>query len=245
MGRAVGALRAIQIPISCVRQHNSPIHCKALNVGRSWSKKSRKRASAIIELTIRIVIKIHFLLFVSSVNIVMDIGDGSVRLTLEDVRELITKDEPDVEIINLDEEPGSGRGDNYTSMLYRVQAKGRKKLKNDEWIKYECAIIYKILPESKKHREAFKSELLFRNEVAFYKYVWPVLDRLQSNDRRVFGGVPKIYAARADLIAMEDLRERGFKMADRRKGLEVENLKLVLKALAGFHALSLTLKDSR
>lgn len=177
----------------------------------------------------------------------MDVsGDGKVRLTLNDVRELIIKDEPDVEITSLDEEPGSGRGDNYTSMLYRVRAKGRKQSKGDEeWMKYECAIIYKILPESKKRREAFKSELLFRNEVAFYKYVWPALNRLQLNGKKVFGGVPKIYAARTDLIAMEDLKERGFEMADRRKGLEVENLKLVLKALAGFHALSLTLKESR
>lgn len=174
-------------------------------------------------------------------------GNGKVRLTLDDVRELIIRDEPDVEITSLDEEPGSGRGDNYTSMLYRVRAKGRKRSKGEteDWLKYECAIIYKILPESKKHREAFKSELLFRNEVAFYKNVWPALSRLQSSGKKVFGGVPRIYAARADLIAMEDLKARGFKMADRRKGLEVENLKLVLKALAGFHALSLTLRESR
>jgi len=171
-------------------------------------------------------------------------SDGSNKLTLENVSELISKDEPNVEISSLDEEPGSGRGDNYTSMLYRVRAKGRKLLKN-EWINYECAIIYKILPESKMLREAFKSELLFRNEVVFYKYVWPALNKLQLNGKRVFSGVPKIYAARANLIAMEDLRVKGFKMADRRKGLEVENLKIVLKALAGFHALSITLRESR
>lgn len=171
-------------------------------------------------------------------------NDGN-RLTLKNVRELISKNEPNVDIISLDEEPGSGRGDNYTSMLYRVRAKGRKLLENKKWINFECAIIYKVLPESKKHREAFKSELLFRNEVVFYTHVWPALNKLQSNNKKVFNGVPKIYAARADLIAMEDLREKGFKMADRQKGLEVENLKLVLKALAGFHALSLTLKESR
>lgn len=171
------------------------------------------------------------------------------RLTLDDIRKLIAEDESDVEIDSLEEEPGSGRGDNYTSMLYRVRAKGRKLLKKDAlligWTNYKCAIIYKILPESKKRREAFKSELLFRNEVTFYKHVWPALNRLQTKDRKVFSGVPKIYAARANLIAMEDLRERNFKMADRRKGLEVENLKHVLKALAGFHALSLTLKETR
>ncbi|XP_033204918.1 uncharacterized protein LOC117165700 [Bombus vancouverensis nearcticus] len=171
--------------------------------------------------------------------------EGHVSLTLESVRELITKDEPDVEITSLKEELGSGRGDNYTSMLYRIRAKGRKQVKNREWINYERAIIYKVLPRSREHREAFKSELLFQNEVAFYTHVWPALNELQTNGKEVFGGVAKIYAARIDLIVMEDLRERGFKMEDRRKGLQLEHLKRTLKALAGFHALSLTLRETR
>ncbi|XP_076295629.1 uncharacterized protein LOC143216455 [Lasioglossum baleicum] len=171
------------------------------------------------------------------------------RLTLEAVRELIKKDEPDVEIHSLEEEPGSGRGDNYTSMLYRIRVKGQERRETTggtiEWIDYERAIIYKVLPQSREHREAFKSELLFRNEVAFYTYVWPTLNKLQTDGRNVFNGVAKIYAARIDLIAMEDLREKGFKMADRRKGLELDHLKGALKALAGFHALSLTLRETR
>lgn len=168
-----------------------------------------------------------------------------MRLTLEFVRKLIVKDEPNVEITSLEEELGSGRGDNYTSMMYRIRAKGRKQVRSCEWINYERAIIYKVLPRSREHREAFKSELLFQNEVAFYTYVWPALNELQKNGRKVFGGVAKIYAARIDIIAMEDLRERGFKMADRRKGLQLEHLKRALKALAGFHALSLTLRETR
>ncbi|XP_046834812.1 uncharacterized protein LOC124431225 [Vespa crabro] len=168
-----------------------------------------------------------------------------MRLTLESIRELIMKDESDVVINSVEEEPGSGRGDNYTSMLYRVRAKGKKQLKSGEWDNWERAIIYKVLPQSKERREAFKSELLFRNEVAFYTYVWPALNQMQLNGKKVFNGIVKVYAARADLIAMEDLRERGFKMADRRKGLKFEHLKLVLKALAGFHALSLTLRETR
>ncbi|XP_015432514.1 PREDICTED: uncharacterized protein LOC107188693 [Dufourea novaeangliae] len=171
---------------------------------------------------------------------------GDSRLTLETVRELITKDESNVKINSLEEEPGSGRGDNYTSMLYRIRAKGQKHSETTgEWINYERAIIYKVLPQSREHREAFKSELLFRNEVAFYTYAWPTLNKLQTTDGNVFNGVAKIYAARIDLIAMEDLRERGFKMADRRKGLEIDHLKRALKALAGFHALSLTLRETR
>lgn len=166
------------------------------------------------------------------------------HLTLEDVRELIAQDGTNVEITTLEEEQGSGRGDNYTSMLYRIRAKGRKLENNGNWISYERAIIYKVLPESKERREAFKSELLFRNEVAFYTNVWPTLNKLQS-ENKVFGGIAKIYRAKMDLVAMEDLRERGFRMADRRKGLDFQELKLVLKAVAGFHALSLTLRKQR
>lgn len=172
---------------------------------------------------------------------------GDPRLTLEAVRELITKEEPNVKINNVEEEHGSGRGDNYTSMLYRIRVKGQQQRDGttDEWTNYERAIIYKVLPQSREHREAFKSELLFRNEVAFYTYVWPALNNLQINNKNVFNGVAKIYAARVDLIAMEDLREKGFKMADRRKGLQLDHLKRALKALAGFHALSLTLRETR
>lgn len=103
----------------------------------------------------------------------------------------------------------------------------------------------KVLPDSRERREAFKSETLFRNEVAFYTKVWPALNALQSRERQVFGGVAKIYDAREDLIAMEDLRERGFKMGDRRAGLQIDQLRQTLAALAGFHALSLALKELR
>jgi hypothetical protein len=168
-----------------------------------------------------------------------------VRLGLDTIRELVAKEEPDVEITSLEEAPGSGRGDNYTSMLYRLSVKGHKSSGAADKVPWERSIIYKVLPESKEHREAFKSELLFRNEVVFYTRVWPALAALQAGGRAVFEGVAKVYVARAELIAMEDLRAKGFKMADRRKGLQVDKLKRVLKALAGFHALSLTLKDLR
>lgn len=169
----------------------------------------------------------------------------SVRLDLESIRELIAAEEPDVEILSSDETPGSGRGDNYCSMLYRTEVKGHKRCPGGGYEPWKRSIIYKVLPESKERREAFKSEVLFRNEVVFYTKVWPALQELQRPDRIVFDGVAKIYIAKDDLIAMEDLRARGFTMADRRKGLQVDKLKQVLKALAGFHALSLTLRDLR
>ncbi|XP_015108393.1 uncharacterized protein LOC107035483 isoform X2 [Diachasma alloeum] len=163
----------------------------------------------------------------------------------EFICEIIKEHEPDVEILQMNEEPGTGRGDNYTSMLYRLRLNGRKRLKSGDCVPWETAIIYKVLPESQAHREYYKSELLFRNEVAFYNHVWPAFEELQKDGRGVFGGVAKVFIAQSDLIAMEDLKRKGYVMADRRKGLGIDRLKLVLKALAGFHALSLTLRDLR
>ncbi|KAL7288108.1 hypothetical protein TKK_0017893 [Trichogramma kaykai] len=172
----------------------------------------------------------------------MEDQERSVRLTLERLRELFAKEEPDIEILSSDEAPGSGRGDNYTSMLYRLEVQGRNRRTSQPWSK---SIIYKVLPESKERRELYKSELLFRNEVVFYTKVWPELAQLQADGRPVFNGVAKVYLAQHDLIAMEDLRPKGYKMADRVKGLQLDDLRHVLKALAGFHALSLSLKDLR
>ncbi|XP_063976365.1 uncharacterized protein LOC135162126 [Diachasmimorpha longicaudata] len=165
--------------------------------------------------------------------------------TNELIRQIIKEHEPNVEILQTNEEPGTRRGDNYTSLLYRLRLNGRKRLKSGDCVPWETAVIYKVLPESQADREYYKSELLFRNEVAFYNHVWPAFEELQKDGRGVFGGVAKVFIAQSNLIVMEDLKRKGYVMADRRTGLEIDRLKLVLKALAGFHALSLTLRDSR
>lgn len=175
----------------------------------------------------------------------MENRDESSHLTLEMVRELIAKEESDVEILRIEREVGSGRGDNYTSMLYRLHAIGRKFDKTGKFVDWHKAIIYKVLPQSRKRREMYKSEILFRNEMVFYNKVWPAFEELQRDKQKVFEGVAKVYLAKDDLIAMEDLKEKGFRMADRRKGLTVAEVEIVLKNLAGFHALSLTLREKR
>jgi len=55
---------------------------------------------------------------------------------------------------------GSKRGDNYTSMLYRIKLYGE-----NGWTKW---LIYKCLPDNKQARNLYKSEMLFNNEVTFY-----------------------------------------------------------------------------
>lgn len=70
---------------------------------------------------------------------------------------------------------GSGRGDNYTAMLYRVHIQGRTQ-DGEPWNR---SLIYKCLPDNPTRRQAFKSDVLFRNEVAFYTQALPVLLEFQ------------------------------------------------------------------
>lgn len=75
----------------------------------------------------------------------MECKNESVRLTVDSIKEIIARDEPEVEITSFEEEPGSGRGDNYTSMLYRLRVMGTKQQKNGgEKTKWQRAIIYKV-----------------------------------------------------------------------------------------------------
>ncbi|XP_050679515.1 uncharacterized protein LOC126975596 [Leptidea sinapis] len=165
-------------------------------------------------------------------------------ITLEFLQDLLKNDYPDVTIEDFEGAPGSKRGDNYTSMVYRITLKGvQKSFEGME--PWTGSIIYKCLPESILRREAFKSDELFCNEVAFYKKIWPKLSSFQDhwNLAHPFRSIPTCYLAQNDLVILKDLKEQGFVMPDRRQGLTIEQCYVVLKNLAQFHALSLAMKS--
>ncbi|XP_053615397.1 uncharacterized protein LOC128678103 [Plodia interpunctella] len=172
------------------------------------------------------------------------------EITKEFLQGLLAEEHPDVTITGFDGAPGSKRGDNYTSMVYRISLTGIKKHiepdgsseKDEPW---EGSIIYKCLPESHARRDYYKSDELFCNEVAFYNKIWPAFSKFQSLWEKVkypFKSLPKCYLARNDLVVMKDLKQYGFVMPDRRQGLTVEQCYFVLKHLSHFHALSLAMK---
>ncbi|XP_068619904.1 uncharacterized protein [Battus philenor] len=166
-------------------------------------------------------------------------------ITLEFLQDLLKEDHPDVVIQEFEGAPGTKRGDNYTSMVYRISLKGIKKKDDDSSESWEGSIIYKCLPESILRREAFKSDELFCNEVAFYNKIWPTLLKFQSQWDKVthpFKSIPKCYLAQNDLVILKDLKQLGFVMPDRRQGLTIEQCYFVLKHLSHFHALSMAMK---
>lgn len=159
--------------------------------------------------------------------------------------------------------PGAGRGDNYTAMLYRIYIEGYKietrtslNVENsDEIVSQDIrepwarSIIYKCLPDSIARREAYKSDALFCNEVAFYTKIIPALltfqDQHMENIAEPFGAIPLCFVARNDVLLLEDLQCRGFSMADRKLGLSTDQCRAVLIELARLHALSLAMKQQQ
>ncbi|XP_041983024.1 uncharacterized protein LOC121736050 [Aricia agestis] len=168
-------------------------------------------------------------------------------ITLEFLQDLLKDEYEDVTITEYEGAPSSKRGDNYTSMVYRITLKGSRK-RSDEtgeiFEPWEGSLIYKCLPESILLRETFKSEELFCNEVAFYKKIWPAMAKFQSqwNIAHPFKAIPKCFLARNDLVILKDLKEFGFVMPDRKQGFTIEQCYYVLKHLSQFHALSLGMK---
>ncbi|XP_048004967.1 uncharacterized protein LOC125240838 [Leguminivora glycinivorella] len=165
-------------------------------------------------------------------------------VTLEFLQELLKDDYPDVTIQDFEGAPGTKRGDNYTSMVFRIQLKGIQQDVSGETVPWSGSIIYKCLPDSIERRKTFKSEELFCNEVAFYNKIWPALDNFQRqrNIKSPFKAIPKCYLAQDDLVILKDLKQQGFVMPDRRQGLTIEQCYFVLKNLSQFHALSLAMK---
>ncbi|XP_055387601.1 uncharacterized protein LOC129616143 isoform X2 [Condylostylus longicornis] len=165
------------------------------------------------------------------------------NLTLETFKEIFEKCNKDVVIESIEEAQGSGRGDNYTATLYRVHLHGYCKRNKSKW---EKSVICKRLPDNIARREAYNSVQLFCNEVRFYTSIMPELVNFQRmKTAEVFKAMPQHYLAENDLLIMEDLRTKGFKMADRKAGLTLSECKFALKQIAVLHSLSLSYKFER
>uniref|UniRef100_A0A336L3U0 CSON003421 protein n=1 Tax=Culicoides sonorensis TaxID=179676 RepID=A0A336L3U0_CULSO len=160
-------------------------------------------------------------------------------------QELFEKFVPNLVIESIEKTQGTEKGDNYTSVLDSVTLKGIVKNGNTitEW---KRAVFCKRLPESVARRETYKSIGLFHNEIAFYKNIYPEFKKYQQEFNvepgKTFIALPKCYYAEDNILVLADLRDDGFKMQNRIRGLSIDELKGVFSELAKFHGLSLAMK---
>uniref|UniRef100_A0A0A9VYS8 Citrate synthase, mitochondrial n=1 Tax=Lygus hesperus TaxID=30085 RepID=A0A0A9VYS8_LYGHE len=103
---------------------------------------------------------------------------------------------------------------------------------------FERSVLMKRQPANVIRRQAFRCDPAFRNETHSYETIVPIMSE--------FAGwampFPDCHHASSQLIVLQDLQPLGFKMADRKKGLDMEHSELAMKALARFHGTSLAMK---
>ena len=139
---------------------------------------------------------------------------------------------------------GSGKGDNYIGVLYRVNVK---------YLKQELNVIAKLPPENKARREQFYARICFLRESLFYDSVLPMIQKFQA-DKGIdavdgFYHVAQCYKSLIDEphegLMLEDLKVTGFEMFDRLKEVTADHVNLMMKALGKFHAISFAIKDQK
>lgn len=145
-------------------------------------------------------------------------------------------------------EPGANIGDGFVGLMCRVTIKGTRRGRTDEELKVLC----KIPPMNKARREQFNSVEIFSREIFMYNKVLPYIKRFQESkgikENEGFFNFPTCYFAGLDensgdaVVIMEDLRDKGYSMADKFISIDFPRAKLVMEGLGRLHALSFAIK---
>jgi hypothetical protein len=113
-----------------------------------------------------------------------------------------------------------------------------------------------MVPPSEFIQEVFNTPVTFRNEIAFYKDILPILQDFQRQHgvKEVIDFVPKYYGSRRNLkgdegkvdqdavLLLENLKVANYTTFDRTQGFDLDAAKLIITDLAQFHAVPLALK---
>ncbi|CAG2055219.1 unnamed protein product [Timema podura] len=178
----------------------------------------------------------------------MDTGKELVSqpewLTAEFLQELIRREDhdPNISVILTDVNFATSKGDNYLSVIYRVdiECTSRDKTQTSTLI-VKCPPLDKLLEKFGEDVGSFDREIfMYRDVIPKLYSIWK--ERTGHPLSKILS--PRGYpSSRTDTLILEDLRPRGYKMADRRSQLDLDHTCLVLRALAKLHAMSLAMLE--
>lgn len=112
-------------------------------------------------------------------------------------------------------------------------------------------MVIKTIPLNTATRLTFRSDEQFRTEIHFYTKILPAFIELQSTKsvKEPFEHYAKVFFTfcdgLTDVICLEDGKPQGFVGAVRQKGMDLDHVKVTLKTVAKFHALSFAMKDQK
>lgn len=131
---------------------------------------------------------------------------------------------------------GSQPGDGFLSVTYAVDIVDGKKTLH-------------IFLKGPREFKSPEMASLYKREVLFYKTIYPAYVKFME-EKSVHGGlssIPKCYGTceRNALLALENLKTKGFTLFNRKKCMNSEHLELIMRNFAQFHAVSFAMKDQQ
>lgn len=152
---------------------------------------------------------------------------------------------PNLKILKCDISHATAVGDHYASIMLRGSLVIRKTEKKEE----NLSIIIKI-PPAGSFAEKTSDLKPFAREIKMFTKTLPVSHQIL---KKAFPNHEKFYAEcyfseektiQETILILEDLRQSGFTLGDRFRGLDFDHTTLVLKSLAKLHASSLIYIDN-
>jgi hypothetical protein len=141
------------------------------------------------------------------------------------------------------------KGDHFSSCLLRVTAQYTFTDGNDTSCTGNSSLIVKTLPTADIILYMIKETGIFQRETDVYLKALPAMYSLSEE---LTGSKAECLTSRCiysepNILVLEDLNHLGYKMADRRRGLDLPHCKLALRCLARFHSMSVALhrKDQK
>lgn len=148
-------------------------------------------------------------------------------------------------------------GENYGSSMLAIEATIREG--KDETSSHNLSLVAKLVPPSAFLQKIFDSPMTFCKEITCYISLKVEYEKLQTEmcipKDKFLDVFPKCYGARTTMseqigdkadenaaILLENLKTSNYRLGDRRVGLDLKHVQLVVSKLARFHALSVALK---
>ena len=162
----------------------------------------------------------------------------------EDVqRALAAAEGPAAKLISFQWKNFTSKGDNYACLVSSVEVMFEK-----DGQEQKTSYVVKLNQPNPVPALEKMSAIMFEKEIGFYKEIIPLLNKELEALQFSPLGVPKYFYSETqkekDVIFMEDMRERDFKMLDRRIGMDRNHTMLVMRELAKLHAISVILMDT-
>ncbi|KAG8362543.1 uncharacterized LOC105268868 [Fopius arisanus] len=143
-------------------------------------------------------------------------------------------------------------GENYGSKLLSVHAVIKRSDKEDPEDLY---LVAKLPAPTQLQRDMFDTPFTFQKEIFMYSDILPFYEQLEKangvNEPEIS---PRYYGSRLSLssdvdfdddaaILLDNLTPKGYYSTDKRRGCDLVHAKLIIKAMARFHALGMATKE--